>query len=51
LTVTSDSMIKLKKLIKKGLNEREIKDITRRSLKIVREYVKLYRQLNPGEEK
>ncbi len=41
----------IKKLIKKGLNEREIKDITRRSLKIVREYVKLYRQLNPGEEK
>lgn len=41
----------IKKLIRKGLNEREIKDITRRSLKIVREYVKLYRQLNPGVEK
>lgn len=37
----------IKKLIKKGLNEREIKDITRRSLKIVREYIKLYKQLNP----
>ena len=37
----------IKKLIKKGLNELEIKDITRRSLKIVREYIKLYEQLNP----
>ncbi|HAQ62206.1 TPA: hypothetical protein DCR49_09480 [Candidatus Delongbacteria bacterium] len=41
----------IKKLVKKGLNEREIKDITRRSLKIVREYVKLYRQLNPEVKK
>lgn len=37
----------IKKLIKKGLNEHEIKDIIRRSLKTVREYIKLYKQLNP----
>ena len=41
----------IKKLITKGLNEREIKDITRRSLKVVREYVKLYKQLNPEVKK
>ena len=36
----------IKKLIKKGLKEYEIKDITRRSLKIVKEYIKLYEELN-----
>jgi len=41
----------IKKLLKKGLNEREIKDITRRSLKIVKEYIKLYKQLNPEVRK
>jgi len=38
----------IKKLIIKGLNEKEIKDITRRSLKVVKEYVKLYYDLNPN---
>jgi len=36
-------------LIKKGLDEREIKEITGRSLKIVKEYIKLYYDLNPKE--
>ena len=39
------------KLLKKGLNEYEVKDITRRSLKVVREYIKLYYQLNPVEKR
>ncbi len=34
----------------KGLKVEEIKDITRRSLKVVKEYVKLYYDLNPESE-
>ena len=36
-------------LIKKGLDEKAIKEITGRSMKIVREYIKLYHDLNPKE--
>jgi hypothetical protein len=36
-------------LIKKGLDEKVIKEITGRSMKIVKEYVKLYYDLNPKE--
>ncbi len=35
----------IRKLIKKGLTETEIKDITRRSIKVVREYITLYKDL------
>jgi len=35
-------------LIKKSLDERAIKEITGRSMKIVREYIKLYYDLNPS---
>lgn len=38
-----------KKLIRKGLDETAIKEITGRSMKIVREYIKLYKDLNPEE--
>jgi len=34
-------------LIRKGLDEKAIKEITGRSLKIVKEYIKLYYELNP----
>ncbi|MCK4654015.1 MAG: DUF1670 domain-containing protein [Candidatus Cloacimonetes bacterium] len=37
----------IKKLIKKGLSETEIKDIVRKSMKLVREYIKLYHDLHP----
>jgi hypothetical protein len=37
----------IKKLIKKGLSETEIKDIVRRSMKVIREYIKLYYDLHP----
>jgi len=37
----------IKKLIMKGLSETEIKDIVRRSMKVVREYIKLYYDLHP----
>jgi hypothetical protein len=37
----------IKKLIKKGLDEKAIKDITGRSLKVVRQYIKLYYDFNP----
>lgn len=37
----------IKRMIIMGLNEVDIKNISRRSLKIVREYVKLYNELNP----
>jgi len=37
----------IKKLINKGLTETEIKDIVRRSMKVVREYIKLYSDLHP----
>lgn len=36
----------IRKLIKKGLTEMEIKDITRRSIKVVWEYIALYRDLH-----
>jgi hypothetical protein len=36
-------------LIRKGLDEKAIKEITGRSLKIVKEYIKLYYDLNPKE--
>jgi hypothetical protein len=37
-------------LIRKGLDERAIKEITGRSMKIVREYIKLYHELNPSQK-
>jgi len=37
----------IKKLIAKGLSEIEIKDIVRKSMKVVREYIKLYYDLHP----
>ncbi len=37
----------IKKLIEKGLDEVEIKGITGRTLKVVREYINLYRELHP----
>ena len=37
----------VKKLMMKGMNEIAIKEITGRSVKVVREYIKLYRDLNP----
>lgn len=36
----------IRKLIKRGLTETEIKDITRRSIKVVREYITLYKELH-----
>lgn len=36
-------------LIRKGLDEKAIKEITGRSMKIVKEYIKLYYDLNPKE--
>lgn len=41
----------IKKLIRKGMDEESIKEITGRSMKVVREYIKLYHDLNPGEIK
>lgn len=37
----------IKKLIIKGIDEIAIKEITGRSMKVVKEYIKLYRDLNP----
>lgn len=37
----------IKKMLVKGLSEVEIKDIVRRSMKVVREYIKLYYDLHP----
>jgi transposase len=37
----------IKKLIRKGMDEIAIKEITGRSMKVVKEYVKLYHDLNP----
>ena len=37
-------------LIRKGLDEKAIKEITGRSMKIVKEYIKLYYDLNPNEK-
>jgi transposase len=39
----------IKKLIKKEMSEESIKEITGRSMKVVREYIKLYKDLNPEE--
>ena len=39
----------IKKLIKKRMDETAIKEITGRSMKVVREYIKLYKDLNPEE--
>lgn len=36
----------IKKLYKRGLDEQAIKSITGRSLKVVREHIKLYKELN-----
>ncbi len=41
----------IKKLLIKDLNTKEIRDITRRSMKVVKEYVKLYNDLNPENTK
>lgn len=38
----------VKKLLSKGMKEEAIKEITGRSMKVVREYIKLYYDLNPG---
>lgn len=37
----------VKKLIRKGMNETAIQEITSRSRKVVKEYIKLYNDLNP----
>jgi len=37
----------VKKLLRKGIKEESIKEITGRSMKVVREYIKLYYDLNP----
>lgn len=37
----------IKKLLMRGMNKEAIKEITGRSMKVVREYIKLYRDLNP----
>lgn len=39
----------IKKLIRKGMDETAIKEITGRSMKVVKEYIKLYKDLNPGK--
>lgn len=41
----------IKKLIRQGMDESTIKEITRRSIKVVREYIKLYQDLNPDQNK
>ena len=41
----------IRKLIKKDLTETEIKDVTRRSIKVVREYVALYKDLHETQNK
>ena len=40
---------KIKKLKRKGIDEIAIKEITGRSMKVVKEYIKLYKDLNPEE--
>jgi hypothetical protein len=40
----------VKKLIRKGMDEISIKEITGRSMKVVKEYIKLYNDLNPEKE-
>ncbi len=39
----------IRKLIRKGLTETEVKDIVRRSMKVVREYIALYRDLHENK--
>ena len=41
----------VKKLIRKGMDEEAIKEITGRTIKVVREYIKLYNDLNPETNK
>ena len=41
----------IKKLKRQGMDESTIKEITRRSIKVVREYIKLYQDLNPDQNK
>lgn len=41
----------IKKLILRGIDEAGIKEITGRSIKVVREYIKLYQDLNPEHQK
>lgn len=38
----------VKKLLRKGMKQEAIKEITGRSMKVVREYIKLYYDLNPA---
>jgi len=40
----------VKKLIRKGMKETAIKEITGRSMKVIKEYIKLYHDLNPEKE-
>ena len=40
----------IRKLIQKGLSETEIKDIVRRSIKVVREYIALYNELHKDKQ-
>lgn len=41
----------IKKLILRGIDEAGIKEITGRTIKVVREYIKLYKDLNPERQK
>ena len=41
----------IKKLILRGIDEAGIKEITGRTIKVVREYIKLYQDLNPEYQK
>ena len=41
----------IKRLIRKGLDETAIKEITGRSVKVVKEYIKLHKDLNPKKLK
>jgi Protein of unknown function (DUF1670) len=41
----------IKSLIRKGMDEKSIKEITGRTMKVVREYIKLYYDLNPVQGK
>ena len=41
----------IKKLLQKGLDEIAIKEITGRTMKVVKEYIKLYNDLNPQCQK
>lgn len=40
----------IKKLLQKGLDATEIKGITGRTLKVVKEYIKIYNELHPNRE-